>query len=257
MTPAGVGVVWRATSTLAAADLDAALATLSDDEREQHRRFTFPEDARDYAAAHALLRAALSTEVGGTTPGDWRFVRDARGKPALAGGSPSLPSFSLTHTSGMVACAIAPPGAAVGVDVERADRDVDPERLASRFFAPPEIAALAPLDDRARRERFFDLWTLKEAVVKALGLAVPASLPSIAFEIVGRGRETAIRYDGPLAAAGRWTFALHAPAPGYRLAAAAVNPGSNAALTISFAAAPPWCQARAWHQATVRLAPSP
>jgi 4'-phosphopantetheinyl transferase len=239
MTPAEVRVVWRATSALTTADLDAALATLSDDEREQHGRFRFPEDARDYAAAHELLRTALSAwpeSVGSrqsdlcSRPSDWRFVRDARGKPALAGGSGPLPSFSLTHTSGMVACAIAPPGVAVGVDVEPSDRNVDTLRLASRVFAPSEIAALAALDDRTRRMRFFDLWTLKEAVVKALGLAVPASLPSVAFEIAEGGREGEIRYTGPLAGGAPWTFALFSPAPGYRLAVAA-----SGALTISVA----------------------
>ena len=246
MTPADVRVVWRATSTLTTDDLDRALAMLSDDERERHRRFRFPEDARDYAAAHALLRASLSALAG--RPSSWRFVRDARGKPALAGGCGPLPSFSLTHTSGMVACAVAPPGVAVGVDVECVDRDVDPERLASRFFAPSEFAALAPLDDRARRERFFDLWTLKEAVVKALGLAVPASLPSVAFEIVERGSEVDIRYGGPLAGGACWTFALHTPAAGYRLAvAAAATVAASAPLTISVVPAP----------STVRLAPGP
>ncbi|PYR35006.1 MAG: 4-phosphopantetheinyl transferase, partial [Acidobacteria bacterium] len=91
MTPADVRVVWRATSTLTTDDLDRALAMLSDDERERHRRFRFPEDARDYVAAHALLRASLSALAG--RPSSWRFVRDARGKPALAGGCGPLPSF--------------------------------------------------------------------------------------------------------------------------------------------------------------------
>ena len=239
MTAADVRVVWRETSALAAAELDAALALLSDDERDHHRRFHFAEDARDYAAAHALLRASLSAACPGTAPREWRFDRVADGKPALAGGRAPLPSFSLTHGAGMVACAIAPPGVAVGVDVERVDRRVDYERLASRFFAPPEIAALASLDDRMRCERFFDLWTLKEAAVKALGRTLLPLLPSIAFEIREQPGGAAICGRGPLFAdRARWTFALHTLETDYRLAVAASHDRA-APMTISFAPAHP------------------
>jgi len=235
---AEVRVVWRPTSALTTAELDAALAVLSDEEREQHRRFRFPDDARDYAAAHALVRAELSSWCGNNGPRDWRFNRDASGKPALAGGRGPLPSFSLTHTHGLVACAVGPANVAIGVDAERDDRDVDTRRLAARFFSRSEIAALSALDDRARRERFFDLWTLKEAVVKALGITLLPSLPSMTFHMVDRENGADIRFDGPLAAAGSpWTFALFRPEAGCRIAVAAAGTAPPAErpipLTIS------------------------
>jgi len=248
MKASEVRIDWRRTSALTTADVDKALVMLSDDERAQHHRFHFADDARDYAAAHALLRASLSSfsvesagsrwSTMGTAPSEWRFDRDANGKPMLAGRHETSPSFSLTHTRGMVACAVAPAGVAVGVDVECNDPAVDVQRLAARFFADSEIATLAALGDRARRERFFDLWTLKEAVVKALGVPLMPSLARVTFRIDERPNGRDIRFAGPLVGAGApWTFALFTPADAYRLAVAAAwttpTPEPRP-LTISF-----------------------
>ncbi|HUR81946.1 MAG TPA: 4'-phosphopantetheinyl transferase superfamily protein [Thermoanaerobaculia bacterium] len=43
------------------------------------------------------------------------------------------------------------------------------ERMARRFFSPPEQEAVFRLDEGRRPLRFFELWTAKEAFVKALG----------------------------------------------------------------------------------------
>jgi 4'-phosphopantetheinyl transferase len=70
--PAGVHVVFRDTSALGDSEIAAAVGMLSDEERAQCERFHFREDARDYAAAHALLRTTLSRD-GVRAPGAWEF----------------------------------------------------------------------------------------------------------------------------------------------------------------------------------------
>jgi 4'-phosphopantetheinyl transferase len=233
MTAGEVRVVWRWTSALTAADVDAALAVLSDDERAQHRRFHFADAAREYAAAHSLLRTTLSAACPGAAPREWRFDRGANGKPTVADGCGARPSVSLTHASGIVASAVASPDVALGVDAECDERAVDVDRLAARFFTEREAAALAALDVRARRKRFFDLWTLKEAVVKALGASLLPSLASVAFEIDDRAGGS-IRFAGPLVAGRAWQVALFTPAAGYRIAVAARSTGTSPLpLTIS------------------------
>jgi len=227
-----VRVVWCATSTLGEDAVSAATALLSPDEHEHAQRLRFRDDARDYAVAHALLRRELSR--GSTTaPTAWSFDRGAHGKPYIRGGGPATPSFSLSHTRGMVACALAPPDVAIGVDVEANHRDLDAARLAERFFAASEVAALAALPEGAKRERFYDLWTVKEAVVKAVGLALPPALPQVAV---------AIRSDcdieltrSPDCADGVWQLELFTPTRGFRVAVAILRPTGLPPLRISHA----------------------
>jgi 4'-phosphopantetheinyl transferase EntD len=157
VTPHDVQIWFRATDALDAAAIAAATSVLSDEERAQYHRFHVAHDARDYAAAHALLRHALSA-TGDHAPAQWRFDKTAAGKPLLIGNGADRASFSLSHTRGMVACAVTS-GAAIGLDVECIDRRVDAGAIAARFFAPAETAQISALDGEARRDRFFDLWT--------------------------------------------------------------------------------------------------
>jgi 4'-phosphopantetheinyl transferase len=135
----------------------------------------------------------------------------------------------------MVACALAEADVDVGVDVERVDRRVDEADIAGRFFAARESSALARLDGAARRERFFDLWTLKEALVKALGVGLAQRLDAIAFSI-GPGGDVQLEAADVDAAA--WQFALFAPGPRHRLAVAARR-GGGPPLRVAFQRAAP------------------
>ena len=222
-----VHVWFRATDALDEAAIAAATSVLSEEEREHYRRFRFAPDARDYAAAHALLRHALSLS-GDRTPAEWQFEKTSAGKPLLIGDRADRAAFSLSHTRGMVTCAVTS-GAEVGVDVECVDRDVDGDEIAARFFAPAEAAQLLDVRGDARRDRFFDLWTLKEALVKALGRGMAVSLKSLAFT-VGAGGD--IRLDAPDVDPDAWQFALFAPSPRHRLAVAAARAPSNPAQII-------------------------
>jgi 4'-phosphopantetheinyl transferase len=223
-----VHIWFRATGSLDEAAIAAAASVLSDDERAQYQRFHFARDARDYAAAHALLRHTLSRH-GGRAPECWRFDKTAAGKPFLIDAGSVHASFSLSHTRGMVACAVTV-DADVGVDVECVDRDVDSADIAARFFAPAETTRLMQLDGDARRAYFFDLWTLKEALVKALGTGMAASLSALAFAIGPGGRVT---LDAPaLGETNAWQFGLFAPSPRHRLAVAVRRSDSEPAQLI-------------------------
>jgi len=164
------------------------LEILSAEERLRHARFVFDRDARDYAAAHGLLRRALSA-CGAVAPADWQLHALPNHKPRIvpeqAGEPPLL--FSLSHTQGFVACAAAR-GMEVGIDVESIERSREAHDVARRFFAPKEIAMLDRCtNDREHAVRFLELWTLKEAYVKAIGqgLSVPLDRFSIVFDDAG------------------------------------------------------------------------
>lgn len=169
-----------------AAQLARAMALLAHGERVQVAtlRAQGGPHAEARARGYALVRAACRLLVGahtGLAPADVPLTRDARGVPQL-GGACAAWSVSLSHGTHHVACALTR-GARVGVDVEYAHRFADaPERalrLARRFFAPPETAAIESLAAQLQPVAFLTAWTVKEAVGKAYGVGLrhgPASI---------------------------------------------------------------------------------
>ena len=65
-------------------------------------------------------------------------------------------------------------GVRIGVDLERASRNVNDVGVARRVCTVHEREALAALDEDARRLAFLRLWTCKEAMSKATGDALAA-----------------------------------------------------------------------------------
>jgi 4'-phosphopantetheinyl transferase len=78
-------------------------------------------------------------------------------------------AYSLSHSAEHAALLIAPMGMRVGVDLE-AVRPRDVLRIARFGFHEQEVAALEAAADSERDELFYVLWTLKEALGKALQL---------------------------------------------------------------------------------------
>lgn len=206
---------WCATGALPDETLAKCAGLLSAAERERADRFRFARDRRDFIAAHALVRSALSA-VNGRPPSQLEFTTTREGKPLLldAGGGPSPLAFSLTHTRGLVACAVG--GMNLGIDAEATDREADVDGVSERFFAPAERAALRRLSGMARRERFFELWTLKESLLKGIGLGLGHPLEEIAFDVQASG---AVSLEATGLDAASWQFALHRLGP-YCLSAA-------------------------------------
>lgn len=149
---------------------------LSPVERAIAERFWFERHRRQYVAAHALKRLMLST-FQRLPASAWEFSSGPHGKPFLR----SFPSlhFNLSHCDGLVACALSQT-VEVGLDVERVTRDA-PIELAQRYFAVEEEQWLKELPPSARHTGFFQLWTMKEAFIKATGDGLSQSLQDFAI----------------------------------------------------------------------------
>jgi 4'-phosphopantetheinyl transferase len=163
-----------------------------------------------------FLREVLS-RYADLPPEGWRFATGRWGKPELV--HPPRPlAFNLSDSGGWRVCAVTA-GTAIGVDLERCDARRDVLRLARRFYHHTELAALQELDGSARSGAFYDYWTLKEARVKASGLALGPVLASCIFSLqlpsaCQPGAPGTI--SGPLPGAAHYAL-LDLP-PGYRLA---------------------------------------
>ena len=156
---------------------------LSEDERARWQALRFERHRREYLATHALLRNALS-HYGNLAPADWRFTKNAHGKPAV---EPRCGlRFNLSNALGLVVCLISG-NAEVGVDVEPHPRAASIAEVAQRMFSPEELAQLRALREEEQRGRCMHLWTLKEAYVKArgIGMSLPTNKFSFLFDATG------------------------------------------------------------------------
>jgi 4'-phosphopantetheinyl transferase len=145
-------------------------ACLSPAEKARAARFGRDDLRRRYIIGRSLLRALLGRTLA-LSPAAVPIVRGPRGRPQLDGIAGI--DFNVSHTRDMSLAGIARAGR-IGVDIERADREVDADRLARRVLAARERDAIAQLDADERRRRFLRYWTCKEAMSKATGDGIAA-----------------------------------------------------------------------------------
>jgi 4'-phosphopantetheinyl transferase len=145
------------------------LTLLSDDERHQAARFVFEKDRTLYVTAHALLRQSLRLATRQT---DIHFRTNKFGKPEIAafGNWPTV-KFNISHSGPVAVCSLSQ-RFEVGVDVEEVDEARSFEEIVASQFTPFEQDRLAAYPATARMDAFFRFWTLKEALVKALGVGL-------------------------------------------------------------------------------------
>ncbi|MEV7965852.1 4'-phosphopantetheinyl transferase superfamily protein [Sphaerisporangium sp. NPDC088356] len=145
---------------------------LSDAERERASRLACSTEQHRFTIAHAALRAILGRLCGVRAP-MLDFRTEAEGRPylALPDGRPPL-DFNLSHSGEWALVAVTPPGSRVGVDVERIRQDLDCLEMARRMYQPAEVDRLHYADPAARHTDYFELWSAKEAYVKAVGVGL-------------------------------------------------------------------------------------
>lgn len=149
---------------------------------ERSRAVTLPPSAQSsFVMSRALLRAAAG-ELLGVAPAALSIARDEHGKPYFSGAAGAL-QFNYAHSRDWLLLALSRHGP-VGVDVDSDRRNNRFAAIAQRYYQPAEVAALGALgNERLRRQRFIELWTLKEAYAKALGIGLATALPGMRFEI--------------------------------------------------------------------------
>lgn len=185
--------------------LDAYRRLLSSEEAAREQRFLAQGARLQFLAGRALIRTVLS-QYAAVDPPAWVFTCNAYGKPSIAAPVSTGLEFNLSHTDGLVVCAVTW-GRAVGIDVERLDRRPDALELAQRFFAPAEARALEPLPPEECQTRFLQFWTLKEALIKARGTGLSMPLDRFAFRLAA-GQPPQITFDAQLGESpGDWQFA--------------------------------------------------
>ncbi len=140
---------------------------LDEHELQTAKRLLVPAKARAFITARARLRQILGLYLD-LDPQSLHFNYGASGKPVLAGASSDDLSFNLAHSVEWGLCAVTR-GVAVGVDIEKLDRQLDYAKLAAGFFSVCEKNWLQASSNHRRRRHFFRIWTRKEAWLKGKG----------------------------------------------------------------------------------------
>jgi 4'-phosphopantetheinyl transferase len=122
------------------------------------------------------------------------LVEGEHGRPALAAGHDPAFGFNWSHSGEHALVAVAR-HVAPGIDVERVQRRPRAMELARRYFSADEIALLAALPAALRDIAFIELWTAKEAVLKALGRGIAFGLHRLSI-VNDMGRPSLARLEG-------------------------------------------------------------
>ena len=120
---------------------------------------------KNHARASVLARGALRILLGAyenSAPEELNFSKTKDGKPFLPN---SRINFNISHSSDWIILAFCKDHS-IGVDLE-AIRDIDFLRISKRYFNQEEQIFLINSEDPKRL--FFDLWSRKEAIIKAKG----------------------------------------------------------------------------------------
>jgi 4'-phosphopantetheinyl transferase len=148
---------------------------LSEGSRTAVLKFRKPADLQRSLLGEILARTQLSRETS-IPASELAIVRTIKGKPYLEG-NPNL-HYNISHSGDWVVMALS--DREVGIDVERIR---EPHyRIAERFFSAPELEELNRLQGKAKKDFFFDLWTLKESYLKLLGKGLTKSLGSFTLK---------------------------------------------------------------------------
>jgi len=169
-------------------------------------------------AVPSLIRTAMARSGLIGAPAHVRRAASGRWVVAESGGGVADLSISTACAEGIAICAIA--HGMVGVDVESIDiiDATSATCMARTYFAARELAwILDGPDALSPQDRFFFLWTLKEAFAKALGTGIGEVLASTAFDIRTNGT---VAVSTSLAPYRRWAFVTFVPVCGCRAAVA-------------------------------------
>ena len=146
----------------------AALGWLDATEQQRLRRFVAARPRRDFTLCRAALRALLCGHLD-CENAQLSFGASDRGKPfALVDAAPAAIDFSVSHSGAHALIAVTRAGR-VGIDVEDRALRRNIDAAAALTFAAAELAELAAAGEACRTRLFYRIWTMKEALVKALG----------------------------------------------------------------------------------------
>jgi len=217
--------VWAISLESGPGALQRHFETIAPDERERAARFIFDVHRHRYVTCRGTVRRVLAGYLR-VRAEDLVFVVSPLGKPALASlFSDSGIHFNVSHSENMALVAVTRIGP-VGVDVELVRQVKEMDHLVKRFFSLRENERFQKLAEAEKPSAFFNLWTRKEALLKATGVGI-TKLSTVEVSFLPGEDARVLAFEGDPEKARQWQLEDCAPAPGYAGAVAIRAPGMN------------------------------
>lgn len=150
---------------------------LYETEKEKVNRFKFIEDKMSYAVCHALLKRNVQKRL---CRSDLTFDFFCDKKPNITGMDMD---FNISHSSNMF-CFVFTTNEKikVGIDIELVKPVPDINSFVEMHFSHLEQDLIFRYDDKKLQlEKFYEIWTRKEAFLKMLGVGLNAELEKISL----------------------------------------------------------------------------
>jgi 4'-phosphopantetheinyl transferase len=188
--------------------------TLSAAEKDRAGKFKFDRHRNRFVAGRGWLRATLAAYLH-VEPVRLDFIYSPQGKPALVPElNPAQIHFNLAHSGDLALLAITRVGP-VGIDVERIREVKDAADLVARFFCARENELFQRLPATEKPAAFFNLWTRKEALLKATGEGIGKALSEVEVSFLPGEPASLVSIAGDTDRAARWSLHELTPAAGY------------------------------------------
>lgn len=155
----------------------AFFAILSKAETEKYKKFKNSQSAYEFYAGKILTRKIISS-ITGVKPEKIIFKTSKYDRPELVYPIIKNFDFNLSHSNGAVVLAVA--NNKVGVDIEK----IKPIEFSiyKNYFTEEESKYIFNAK-KNYLNRFYEIWTLKEAYAKANGRGISQNLCNFHFEV--------------------------------------------------------------------------
>jgi 4'-phosphopantetheinyl transferase len=194
---------------------------LSPDEIARANRFRLAWERARFVAGRARLRQIVGHYMN-RAPESLRFDYSPTGKPSMAPSKGQEPLRFNATGSEALALVVLRMDADVGVDIERIRHLPDAPALAKRMLSADEYGEFTSIPEELQQTRFFEYWTRKEALAKALGSGLQQGFDRLSLHPwpgdkpqridCSRGGETVPQWVMPIAVPRKGYIAAHAAA---------------------------------------------
>ncbi len=169
--------IWQIALDIPSAQIQSLKNTLDSKELERHQHL-HNKHQQSFLVSHIACRHILAQYLN-LSAKQIIYKKNKYGKPLLDHGTPIRFNMSHSHNTAIIAISN---NADIGVDVEFIKKKPSWEKIAHRFFHPNEIAYLFDQDTDEQKKSFFQIWTRKEAYIKALGTGF--ATPFSSFDVI-------------------------------------------------------------------------
>jgi 4'-phosphopantetheinyl transferase len=168
--------VWKIVFSDFYPQIDKLITFLSPEEQQKASAFIKLQSRYNFiitrAALHILLCNSLKNKKN-------KLKYNKYGKPSIDK-EPTPLHFNISHAENLALVAFS--DYEIGIDVEFMRDNVNFVELAKRFFSQEEYTAVISQSPTMQREVFFNIWSKKEAIIKAIGRGLSHPLNSFTVD---------------------------------------------------------------------------